>query len=125
MKKSISIGIIFSYLFINISCATIMKDKMDLISFSSEPDGAKIHVDNYPVAETPASVPLERTKHSINFKKEGYQTGTAIIDRRLDWGWYIFGNIVFGGIVGWIVDALTNEMWNLEPKRVHVVLEKK
>lgn len=98
---------------------------MDLISFSSEPDGAKIHVDNYPVAETPASVPLERTKHSINFKKEGYQTGTAIIDRRLDWGWYIFGNIVFGGIVGWIVDALTNEMWNLEPKRVHVVLEKK
>jgi len=35
--------------------------------------------------------------------------------------WYLAGNIVFGGIAGWlIVDPLTGAMWRLSPKEVNV-----
>lgn len=50
------------------------------------------------------------------FKKTGYDSHSAVIRRKAD-GWYIFGNLVFGGLVGWlIVDPLTGAMWKLEPE---------
>jgi hypothetical protein len=51
----------------------------------------------------------------------GYDSHTAAIRRGVD-GWYIGGNLVFGGLIGWlIVDPLTGAMWTLQ-KDVNVTL---
>jgi len=40
-------------------------------------------------------------------------------------GWYIAGNILVGGLIGWfIVDPITGAMWNLEPENVEMALTK-
>ena len=41
-------------------------------------------------------------------------------------GWYIAGNFVFGGLIGWfIVDPLTGKMYNLSPKEINATLGQK
>jgi len=40
-------------------------------------------------------------------------------------GWYIGGNLLFGGGMGWlIVDPSTGAMWTLEPADMSVTLKK-
>ena len=54
--------------------------------------------------------------YTVTFKKEGYDAHSATIKRGLD-GWYILGNLVFGGVIGYlIVDPATGAMWKLEEK---------
>jgi len=41
-------------------------------------------------------------------------------------GWYIAGNIVFGGIIGWfIVDPFSGAMYNLSPESINADLGEK
>ena len=55
--------------------------------------------------------------YTVVFKKEGYKDQEMAIKRGTD-GWYIFGNLLFGGLVGWlIVDPITGAMWTL-PKEI-------
>jgi hypothetical protein len=77
---------------------------------------------------TPTTVTL-RTKagyfkgknYTVTFQKEGYAKHEAEIRRGVS-GWYIWGNLVFGGVIGWlIVDPATGAMWTLQ-KEVSVNL---
>ncbi|MEW6291598.1 MAG: hypothetical protein AB1545_17315, partial [Thermodesulfobacteriota bacterium] len=39
-------------------------------------------------------------------------------------GWYILGNLLFGGLIGYlIVDPATGAMWNLTPDKIDTTLE--
>jgi hypothetical protein len=46
---------------------------------------------------------------------------TIIISKQFN-SWFV-GNILFGGIPGGVVDAITEAMWNLEPSIVTISLE--
>lgn len=38
-------------------------------------------------------------------------------------GWYIGGNLLFGGVIGWlIVDPATGAMWKLDTNEINVTL---
>lgn len=114
-------------------CASIVSKSEYPVSISSEPQGAEITIVNREGKTvhsdmTPTTVTLDARAgffkgedYTVTFEKEGHAPHTAQIVRGVD-GWYIFGNILIGGLIGWlIVDPATGAMWTL--KDLHVDLK--
>jgi hypothetical protein len=108
-------------------CASIVGKTNYPITINSQPDRAQIRIiDETGKAvfegNTPTTVTLKSGRgyfkghnYTISFKKEGYNDYQTEIHRGIS-GWYIAGNLVFGGLIGWlIVDPLTGAMWTLPP----------
>jgi hypothetical protein len=54
----------------------------------------------------------------VNISKAGFAPQTIPVNSRAN-GWYIGGNILFGGLIGWlIVDPLNGHMYTLAPEYV-------
>ncbi len=137
MKKFtvwIVVAIVFSLTFWN--CATIMgKASAETLNIRSTPDQAAVVISDETGAEifkakTPTTVPLEKNKgyfsgkkYTVKISQTGYSDKTIIVDTRAN-GWYIAGNLIFGGLIGWIiVDPLTGAMWTLDTNEINVNLE--
>ena len=59
----------------------------------------------------------------MKIAKEGCTDQTVTVDANVN-GWYIAGNLVFGGLVGYlVVDPLTGAMWTLDTKDINVTME--
>lgn len=75
--------------------------------------------------KTPYTATLERgagyfksARYNVIIEKDGYNSRQLMIDGSPN-GWYIGGNFIFGGLIGWlIVDPLTGAMWTLSPEFV-------
>jgi len=60
----------------------------------------------------------------VTISKDGYKTQTIPVKSKPN-GWYIAGNFIFGGLIGWfIVDPLNGAMYNLSPEQVNASLGK-
>lgn len=103
------------------------------VNINSRPGGAEITItdeagNHVYSGKTPTTVKLKTKRgyfkgkdYTVTFKKSGYDSHSAVISRKTD-GWYIYGNLLFGGLVGWlIIDPVTGAMWKLE-KDVSVTL---
>ncbi len=114
-------------------CASIVSKSSYPVAISSNPEQAEITITdetgkNIYSGKTPTTVTLDTKSayfqgkdYTVTFKKDGYAKHTAEIKRGVD-GWYIAGNIVFGGLIGWlIVDPATGAMWTL-PKEMETTL---
>ncbi|MBK8575462.1 MAG: hypothetical protein IPN90_07245 [Elusimicrobia bacterium] len=114
-------------------CATIFgKSGPQSINIESDPSQAKVVIvstkKNEKVFEgsTPAMVKLEKKegyfsgrRYEVTISKPGFQDSVVFISPKLG-GWYLAGNFVFGGLIGWlIVDPATGAMWNLSPKKIN------
>ncbi|HUW06872.1 MAG TPA: PEGA domain-containing protein [Williamwhitmania sp.] len=117
-------------------CATIVSKSSYPISISSNPSGAKITIMdlngvNIYTAKTPATFTLyagngyfTKAGYTVTFELPGYEPVTVPVHFSLD-GWYLFGNIAVGGLIGWlIVDPLTGAMWKLDTKYISQTLIK-
>jgi hypothetical protein len=120
-------------LFLLSGCASIVSKSKYPVSISSNPEGADIAIANgigktVYSGKTPTTVTLKAgagyfkgETYTVTFKREGYATHKAQIERGVD-GWYIAGNIFIGGLLGWlVVDPITGAMWTL--KDLHVNLK--
>jgi PEGA domain len=107
------------------SCASIVSKTQRPVTITSSPQGAKVTLmkENgvaIQSGETPMTVTLEtsagffkKAKYKIEASKPGYETASSSVTAGVN-GWY-WGNIVFGGLIGWlIVDPATGAMWKLE-----------
>ncbi len=117
-------------------CASILKGSEQKVSFKSEPSDARVVITDIRQAKevqvglTPFTATLKRgagyfkkAKYNVTIEKPGYQT-EAIVLEGTPAGWYLGGNLLFGGM-GWlIVDPATGAMWTLEPDDVSVTLKK-
>ncbi len=53
--------------------------------------------------------------YKVVVEAPGYPKKEVFLDTTLRWGWYLFGNVVFGGLIGiLIVDPATGAMWALD-----------
>lgn len=118
-------------------CASIVKQGSQSLQLNTDPQGAKVTIVDMKKggtvmnAETPCVATLQRgngyfssAKYKIVFEKEGYDRREILLDGNAN-GWYVGGNILFGGLIGWlIVDPLTGAMWTLEPEAVTERLSK-
>lgn len=101
------------------SCATIIHGTDQEIGITSNPSNAYIWVDRNYVGNTPITVKLSRKdQHVVTINLPGYQTYEIHLSRELS-GW-TFGNIIFGGVIGVAVDAVSGALYRLTPEQVHV-----
>lgn len=99
------------------ACATIMHGTNQDVGLSSSPTNARVTVNNKPVGNTPVVAKLSRKdNHIVRFELEGYQPFEATLTRRTS-GW-VWGNIVFGGLIGLAVDAMSGGLYKLTPEQI-------
>ena len=105
------------------NCATIIHGTRQDIAFSSYPTGAEVSINGINRGRTPVTINLERNmNYSIKVQLEEYIPYEIYIVRQVD-AW-IAGNIIFGGIIGLAVDAISGAMYKLSPEQVHAELRK-
>ncbi|WP_438437384.1 hypothetical protein [Kluyvera sichuanensis] len=116
-------------------CATIVGDNTQTVQVNSNPEGAKFDIKDekgmvITSGTTPQSVVLDKSDGSyfggkdyqITFSKEGYTPSTLPIKHSAN-GWYIGGNLLFGGLIGYLlVDPFNGGMYSLKPKEPNVTL---
>ena len=103
-------------------CSTIIKGSKQSVIISSNPSEANVYVNGIHLGKTPAMARLMRKNTQlIKIELEGYSPYLTILESRFN-GW-IFGNIIFGGLVGIIVDAATGSMYSLKPEQVQARFE--
>lgn len=112
-------------------CATIIGDKTQVVPISSTPSEASILITDEKGAQvfkglTPTSVTLQKSDGSywgkksftVEITKDGYNKQVIPITASAN-GWYIGGNFLFGGLIGWfIVDPLNGAMYTLSPEQI-------
>ena len=110
--------IVFTVLIIAVNgCATIMQGSSQEMSISSSPTGAKVLVDGAELGTTPYTASLKRKdKHVVRIEMDTYQPYEISLARATS-GW-VWGNLVFGGIPGLAIDAITGSMYKLKPEDV-------
>lgn len=98
-------------------CGTLMHGSSQLINVASTPSGASISVNGITNAQTPAILSLSRKSgHAIAISLDGYQPFQMQMQRGTS-GW-VWGNIIFGGLIGLVVDASTGGMYKLTPEQI-------
>lgn len=104
-------------------CASIMHGTTQQIAVSSSPTGAKVAVNGMDRGVTPVIADLKRKdNHVIRVTLEGYQPFEMALTRSVS-GW-VWGNIVFGGIIGLAVDAISGGLYKLSPEQVTAQLQR-
>jgi hypothetical protein len=107
-------------------CASIVSKSIYPISITSDPNQADVTITDETgktvfTGTTPAEVKLgtkagffKGKDYTVTFTKAGYGKHVTQIRRGVD-GWYIAGNLLLGGLIGWlIVDPATGAMWTLQ-----------
>lgn len=130
-KMKNNLILLSAFVFLFTSCATIIHGTTQAVHFSSQPTGATITIDGVEYGQTPQSLTLRRMGrekgdkskkkiYDVAINMDGYYSYEMKITRKLD-GWF-FGNILFGGIIGIIVDGANGSMYKLTPKQLSAQL---
>lgn len=99
------------------SCASIMHGTRQTVGISSNPSNAEVWVDNQYIGCSPTIVELTRKdNHFVTIKLTGYQPYEVTLTRGVS-GW-VFGNVIFGGVIGLAVDAISGGLYELTPDQV-------
>ena len=103
------------------ACGTIINGSKQNVSFSSTPGGATVFVDNQQMGVTPVSLALSRKDHhNVRLELAGYQPYEVKLTRGVS-GW-VFGNLIFGGLPGLAIDAISGGLYKLSPDDVQATL---
>lgn len=138
MKKAFLRVLLVSSLAAMAGCATIVGSPTHLMPIASTPSDATISITDEKGAEvfkgvTPTSVTLQKSNgsywgkksYTVKISKEGYEAQSIPVVASPN-GWYIAGNFVFGGLIGWfIVDPLNGHMYSLSPEVISSTLSTK
>jgi hypothetical protein len=99
------------------ACASIMHGTTQDVGISSSPTNARVIVDNQPRGSTPMVAKLSRgDNHIVRLELDGYAPFEATLTKKVS-GW-VWGNIVFGGLIGLAVDAVSGGLYNLTPEQL-------
>lgn len=105
MKYAIVLVVVFCT-----GCATIMTGggPTQSVRFTSQPHGASVYVDDNFIGKTPVAAELTR-KDDHMVRMELDQDSRDIVIKHGANLW-VFGNILFGGIIGLVVDLCTGSL---------------
>jgi hypothetical protein len=121
MRKSMMWTLSAFVVFIAAGCATIIHGSRQSTAISSYPSHATVFIDNQNMGATPLMVRLKRKdNHLVKIELPGYLPYEATFTHKFN-AW-IFGNLVFGGIIGIVVDAVDGAMYKLSPDQLDAEL---
>jgi hypothetical protein len=120
-KQTHTVGFIIIISLFMISCGTIMQGTTQEVGISSNPSDARVTINGVSKGNTPMILDLKRKDtHMIKIELEGFETYETSLTRKTS-GW-VWGNIVFGGIIGLAVDASAGGMYKLTPEQISAEL---
>jgi hypothetical protein len=97
-------------------CATIINGRNQDVSVASKPAGATVKVDSLQTT-TPGTLTLKRGQdYKLVFMKDGFPERQAALDKTVS-GW-LAGNLLFGGLIGLVVDFISGGAYKLSPDSV-------
>ena len=125
--------VVASFISTTFGCASIVSDSVYPVEITSTPSGANFEIKNQAgqvvqTGSTPGYARLEAGAgyfdgefYTVTYQKQGFETQAVPLDTEVD-NWYGWGNLFFGGLLGYfVVDPLTGAMYELPP-RVHAGL---
>ena len=119
MKTIVTVGIASTMLLMT-GCASVFKGQDQILSFTSEPDGATVRIDGKVVGQTPMSTKVKKSSvDSISIEKDGFKTETMAPEKRFD-------NVAFLNIF-WdlsTTDLITGAAYEYQPSNFHYKLKK-
>jgi hypothetical protein len=130
------IGVIAVLALAGSGCASIIKgggsQSINIRSTPAEADVKVIDVatgNTVSTGKTPLVIPLKKSRgyfakgqYKVVVEKPGFEAREVQVVGRPS-GWYIGGNLVLGGLIGWlIVDPATGAMWTLDPEELSLEL---
>lgn len=103
MKKSLLALLIFAFA----GCATIVSSGPDRVPIDSNPSNARVLLNGQPVGRTPMVLtPSRRDQFELKIELDGYEP--VVISRDKSFNGWVIGNVLFGGIIGIVVDVATH-----------------
>ena len=118
--KAVTLGrsALFTALVVSLTgCCSIIHGTRQDVGISSAPTGAMVKIDNVLSGNTPVVAKLTRKdNHFVRVELSGYQPFDMTLTRSVS-GW-VWGNIVFGGLIGLAVDAIDGAFYNPSPEQV-------
>lgn len=103
-------------------CATVMNGTSQDIGVSSSPTGASVKINGQNFGTTPVVAKLSRKdNHTVKLEMPGYAPHEMVLTKSVS-GW-VWGNIVFGGVVGLAVDAISGGIYKLSPEQVQAEMK--
>jgi hypothetical protein len=85
LLKSIITISFASALLLMTGCASIFKGTDQVLTITSDPDGATVRIDGKPVGVTPLSTKVKKNNaDSIMIEKDGFRTETMPLDKKYD-----------------------------------------
>ncbi len=120
-KKDIVLPVFLTLCIFLSSCATIINGSKQTIGISSSPSEASVTINGEDFGKTPVNAELARKENQIiKIELEGYLPYETTLTRKVD-AW-IAGNILFGGLIGLGIDAISGGMYKLTPQQVQAEL---
>jgi hypothetical protein len=117
MKTLTSILTISIFLLFTQACGTIMQGTTQQVGISSNPSNASVTINGQNHGNTPMIIDLKRKdSHMVRIQLDGYQPYETNLTRSTS-GW-VWGNIVFGGLIGLVVDSSAGGMYKLTPEQI-------
>ena len=84
LKSIITISFASTLLLLT-GCATVFKGTDQVLTITSDPDGATVRIDGKPVGVTPLSTKVKKNSaDSIMVEKDGFRTETMPLDKKFD-----------------------------------------
>jgi hypothetical protein len=121
MKILFSLLLMTTILLVIQSCGTIIQGTTQQVGISSSPTNANVAINGVNVGSTPVMIDLKRKdSHIVRITLDGYQIYETTLTRKVS-GW-VWGNIVFGGLIGLVVDSSTGGMYKLTPEQIQAEL---
>lgn len=118
MKTIISFLTVSILLLFTQSCGTIMQGSTQQVGISSSPSNASVSINGQSFGTTPMLVDLKRKDpQMVKIELDGYMPYETTLTRSTS-GW-VWGNIVFGGLIGLVVDATAGGMYKLTPEQIN------
>ncbi len=120
-KTSGKVTLITLFALFLMGCGSLINGSTEFVGVTSSPSGAEVEINKTKIGETPLTQELSRKDtHSIKISMDGYESHEMIINRTTS-GW-VWGNILFGGLIGLAVDASTGGMYKLKPNEINAQL---
>jgi hypothetical protein len=113
---------LFLLLHITSGCATIVNGSNVDVTLATKPPGATATINGQTyITSNQVTVPIRRGKEgTIHIEKEGYESQDVRLNRQL--GGWVWGNILFGGLIGFGIDLISEKGYGIDPNEVNVTL---
>lgn len=121
IRKALStLGLLATCLSLN-GCGTVINGTRQDIAVASNPSNAQVYLDGKIVGETPTIIhPRRKRDHVVTISKDGYETKNIQLKRVFSGA--VAGNLIFGGLPGWGVDAISGGQYRFVEESVSVDL---